>query len=134
MRKKEEGFTLVELMVVIIILAVLTGVAIPTYLALRDRSREIATESSMNNIALALSIYDADNESFPLTGDYPGDLESRDYMKYVPENDSWGNALQYSSQDGSTYTLESFGSDGADGGGDDIVFVDGLMAESGSFN
>ena len=39
LNKKEKGFTLVELMVVIIILAVLTGIAIPSYLALRNRAR-----------------------------------------------------------------------------------------------
>jgi general secretion pathway protein G len=133
MLKKEKGFTLVELMIVIIILAVLTGIAIPSYLAVRKRTREIATEASMSNIALALSIYEADNELFPLVAQYPDDLETRGYMKYVPDNDSWDNAFQYASVNGSSYTLESYGIDGVDGGGDDIVFMDGLMVEDGAY-
>ena len=55
--KKEKGFTLVELMIVIIILAVLTGIAVPSYLALRNRARESATEAEMKNIATALELY-----------------------------------------------------------------------------
>ena len=64
--RKDKGFTLVELMVVIIILAVLTGIAIPSYLALRNRARIQATRSEMQNIGTALELYSADNEDvFP---------------------------------------------------------------------
>ena len=68
LHKKEKGFTLVELMVVIIILAVLTGIAIPSYLALRNRARNQATRSEMQNIGTAISIYEADIGSNPATG------------------------------------------------------------------
>ena len=131
--KDEKGFTLVELMVVIIILAVLTGIAVPSYLVLKSRSSEIATEINMKNIASALALYDADNDRYPLTADYPDDMVNRGYVSNIINEDSWGNTYNYVSADGSSYILESYGRDGVDGGGDDIVFSVGEMTEDGAY-
>jgi general secretion pathway protein G len=120
--KKQKGFTLVELMVVIIILAVLTGIAIPSYLALRNRAREQATRSEMQNIATAISVYEADHEEFPTgvdIGDLEDALEADDlsgtgaYMANVPTKDAWNDDYSYTSADGSSYTLSSNGGTGA---------------------
>jgi general secretion pathway protein G len=122
--RKDKGFTLVELMVVIIILAVLTGIAIPSYLALRNRARIQATRSEMQNIATALSVYEADTGSYPEDlVDLEDDAEGGDgaYMANVPANDAWGNAYTYTLASGS-YTLTSTGGDGE---GDSINMVDG---------
>ena len=133
--KKDKGFTLVELMVVIIILAVLTGIAIPSYLALRNRARIQATRSEMQNIATAISVYEAD------IGAYPADtmaalitaLESDDtsgtgpYMASVPTEDAWGNAYDYDLTSGS-YTLTSTAGTAADAS-DDIEIVDGTFTD-----
>ncbi len=123
--RKEKGFTLVELMVVIIILAVLTGIAIPSYMALRNRARTAAAQSEMKNIATALEIYQSDLEAYPLTAAYPAALQP-DYMATVPVNDPWAVAYVYAS-DGTTYTLTCYGPDGAAAGGDDIVIIDGQL-------
>ncbi len=80
MIKKEYGFTLVELMVVIVILAVLTGVAVVSYLNLSPRTKESRTELEMRNISTALSTYSADNNVYPLTTGYPDEVESGGYM------------------------------------------------------
>jgi len=126
--KKEKGFTLVELMIVIIILAVLTGIAIPSYMALRNRARESATEVEMKNIATALELYMADKEEYPAT------LAITDYMNPVPANDSWGNAYVYAQTgSGTGYTLTSKGVDGAVAGDDDIVFTNGQMTSIGAY-
>src|SRR4030067_2442953 len=87
--RKEKGFTLVELMVVIIILAVLTAIAVPSYMALRNRARTAAAQSEMKNIATALELYNADEDAYPLTLEYPDALEP-DYMTAVPVTDPWG--------------------------------------------
>ncbi|MGM0368442.1 MAG: type IV pilin protein, partial [Actinomycetota bacterium] len=42
LKRGEKGFTLVELLIVVIILAVLSGIAVPSYMALRNRARESA--------------------------------------------------------------------------------------------
>ena len=53
-------------------------------------------------------------------------------MDPVPINDPWENEYAYSS-DRNTYTLESHGIDGVDGGGDDIVVSNGIMTEDGAY-
>lgn len=134
MIKEEYGFSLVELMIVIVILAVLTGVAVVSYLNFSPRAKESRTELEMRNISTALSTYYTDNNSYPLTADYPDEVESDGYMANVPDDDAWDTAYQYVSADGSSYTLESFGIDKANGGGDDIVFSDGILTEDGAYS
>ena len=127
LHKKEKGFTLVELMVVIIILAVLTGIAIPSYLALRNRARIQATRSEMQNIATALEMYAADNDAYPAGawGVASGLIIAGGYMDPVPLDDAWTTALVYTIV-GSGYTLVSWGPDLA-AGGDDIILTDGQL-------
>src|SRR4030067_1108409 len=90
--RKEKGFTLVELMVVIIILAVLTAIAVPSYMALRNRARTAAAQSEMQNIATALELYNADTDSYPVVATWNTDLETGGYMDPVPTGDTWGVA------------------------------------------
>ena len=137
LHKNERGFTLVELLIVVIILAVLSGIAVPSYMALRNRARESGTESEMRNIATAIEMYNADKNYYPKTssidelkvaleGD-PG------YMAVVPTKDMWGVGYGYESTDGKTYTLTSCGVDGETGGDDNIVFTDGVMTSQGGY-
>jgi len=129
--KKEKGFTLVELMIVIIILAILTGIAIPSYLVLRNRARTEAARSEMKNIGTALEMHNADLDAYPLTGVYPGALEAPTaYMVDVPVNDPWGVPYVYVSA-GTTYTLECLGQDGGQGV-DDIMIQDGAFIPFGT--
>ncbi len=132
MHMGQKGFTLIELLIVIIILAVLTGIAIPTYGIITSRAKESASESEMINIAKALEIHNVDLQSFPLDADYPDSLEDNDYMENVPLLDPWGNAYLFTS-DGSSYSIESYGINGIDGGNDDIVIVNGVLTEDGAY-
>jgi general secretion pathway protein G len=122
MHKGQKGFTLVELLIVIIILAVLTGVSIPIYRLINARAKESATENEMANIAKALEIHNVDLQSYPLVADYPDILEDNDYMENVPLLDKWDNAYLYTS-DGSSYSLESYGINSINGGNDDILIT-----------
>jgi type II secretion system protein G len=122
--RKEKGFTLVELMVVIIILAILTGIAIPSYLALRNRARTAAAQSEMKNIATALEVYNADNETYPAVATWNTDLQTGGYMNPVPTTDPWNvvNGYVYTSTDvATTYTLTCASAD------PDIVITDGQL-------
>ena len=118
--RKEKGFTLVELMVVIIILAVLTGIAIPSYMALRNRARQTAAKAEMTNMATAIELFMSDYSEYPgdglaeltleLEGAAGGTLNGANqyvYMSSVPQTDPWGGAYTYDDTDGdgSTYTL-----------------------------
>lgn len=128
-----KGFSLVELLIVILVLAVITGIAIPAYWLVTARARETSTESEMANIAKALELHNSDNTVYPLTAEYPEALEDNEYMSTVPLNDAWDNNYSYDS-DGPNYTLRSRGMDGVSGNSDDIVFSDGAMTEDGVYN
>jgi len=128
MHKDEKGFTLVELMIVIIILAILTAIAVPSYMVLRNRARIAAAQSELKNIATALEMHYADKEAYPATtfAALVTALEGGAYMDPVPPTDPWGTGYVYTLAAGS-YTLESYGPDKADAGGDDIEIIDGQL-------
>ena len=131
--EKITGFTLVELIVAISVMSVLSGVAIPSYITLNNRSKESGTESMMRNTATALEIFRIDNDRYPLTEDGIISLEENGYLKEVPENDLWKNQFAYVSEDGYSYTLRSYGVDGTENTDDDIVFSNGTMIADGGY-
>ena len=133
MKKFCPGFTLVELLVIIIVLAVLMGLSVRTFTFITDRARETATEAEMGNITKALQIYVAVTDTYPAEGDFPDALQVAGIMERPPKMDKWENLYQYSSIAGIFYTLESYGMDETDGGDDDIVFTNGIMVEDGAF-
>ena len=68
-RSNDEGFTLVELMVVVMIIAILMAIAIPTFLNSRKRAQDSAAKSNVRNgLAAAQSVF-SENQSFPITAD-----------------------------------------------------------------
>jgi general secretion pathway protein G len=132
--KKNKGFTLVELLLVIIILVILAGIAIPSYAIVSNKTRETATELEMNNIAKALEVYIAEKYTYPSEAAYPEALIASKIMDNVPINDSWEIPYDYTSSGGSSYILKSYGINKADGGNDDIVFINGTMTEEGAYS
>jgi type IV pilus assembly protein PilA len=65
--QQEEGFTLIELLVVVIIIGILAAIAIPVFLAQRERAWRSAAQSDIRNAAVALETFYTD------TGTYAGD-------------------------------------------------------------
>lgn len=130
--KGSRGFTLVELLIVVIILAVLSGIGIPTYITLTNRAKEAATEAEMKNIAKGLELYMTKNQNYPLTEDSISVLEGEE-MSVVPEQDKWKNDYIYNS-DGIVYELRSKGKDGTEGNSDDIVISNGIFTAHGAYS
>ncbi|MGH9168865.1 MAG: prepilin-type N-terminal cleavage/methylation domain-containing protein, partial [Acidimicrobiia bacterium] len=62
--KDEAGFTLIELMVVVLIIAILIAIAIPTFLGARERAQDRAAQSDLRNALTAAKVYYTDNENY----------------------------------------------------------------------
>src|SRR5213593_4481011 len=60
----EEGFTLIELMVVVLIIAILLAIAIPTFLGARNRAQDRAAQSSLRNALTSAKTIFTDNQDF----------------------------------------------------------------------
>jgi len=132
LKKDDKGFSLIEILVVILVIAIITAIAIPLYSMMTVMSKESATESEMMNIAKALEIYASDNLAYPLPGEYPDALEDNDYMERVPILDAWDNIYDYDSN-GTDYTITSRGIDGIGGNSDDISVSNGKLVLKGAY-
>jgi type IV pilus assembly protein PilA len=71
-RRGEEGFTLIELMVVVLIIAILIAIAIPTYLGARQRAQDRAAQSNVRNAFTATRVYYGDEQRYT---DIPGTMK-----------------------------------------------------------
>jgi general secretion pathway protein G len=129
MRQRQSGFTLVEIMVVVVILAVLGALVVPKLIENVDRARVARAQSDIRAIQTALDLYRLDNFKYPTTEQglmalvkQPADpsitnYRAEGYLPGVPK-DPWNNPYQYSSPgaDGKPYEVLTFGRDGKPGG------------------
>lgn len=132
MFKDRAGFTLIELMVVIVILGILATFLVPKIMSRPDEARIIKAKNDIRAIESALKLYKLDNGPYPTTEQgllsliKPPDIEPipehyRDggYMEYDSEPlDPWGTKYIYRSpgEGGGDYEIISLGADGREGG------------------
>lgn len=123
------GFSLIELMVVVVILSILAVVIVPRVIDRPDQARVARAESDIAAIESALSLYRLDNRRYPTTEQGLQALAERPTRAPVPDNwaeggylsrlptDPWGQDYQYL-QPGvhGDYDLFSYGADGRPGG------------------
>ncbi len=126
-RKSEKGFSLIELIVVMVILALLAGIVGYKYTRHIGQSKSQAAKMQIIELGGALQMYLLD------VGRYPDTLESLaqnpgieawngPYLQKELPNDPWGKPYQYRYPGmHGDYDLFSLGPDGVDGGDDDIV-------------
>jgi len=124
-RKKASGFTLIELMVVVVIIGVLGALIVPSVLDRTDQARATAAKTDIGAVMQALKLYKLDNHRYPsneqglqalVQRPSNGAPNWRPYLDKLP-NDPWGHAYQYL-QPGvkSDVDVFSFGADAKPGG------------------
>ncbi len=121
------GFTLIELMVVLVIIGVLAALIVPNVLERADDARVTAARTDLTNIMQALKLYRLDNQRYPTaeqglqsliakpsSGPVPNNWKL--YLEKLP-NDPWGRPYQYLNPGiKGEIDVMSFGADGQSGG------------------
>lgn len=141
MRKAyQAGFTLIEVMIVIVIMGIMASLIVPKIMGRPDEARVVASKEDIASILQALKLYKLDNQRLPSTEQglqalvtkpssppVPSNWKSDGYLDRLPK-DPWGNPYQYLSPGlNGDIDVFSFGSDGAIGG-------EGNDADIGSWN
>lgn len=129
--KADGGFTLIELMVVIVILGILAGLIVPRIMGRPDEARQLKAKVQIEGLETALKLYQLDNGTYPgteqglmalveqpTTGDIPKKWREGGYLeKGKLPKDPWGNEFIYLSPGAhGEYDIISYGADGVPGG------------------
>lgn len=125
----QHGFTLIEIMVVMVILGILAALIVPKIMGRPDEARTVAAKQDMASIQQALKLYKLDNQKYPTTeqglqalvtkpttSPIPGNWKTGGYLERLPQ-DPWGAPYQYLNPGlHGEFDIISFGADNASGG------------------
>lgn len=129
-RGSQAGFTLIEIMVVVVILGILVAFAVPNIMDNPERARITKAEHDIRALENALEMYRMDNFRYPTTDQglralverpssppEPRNWKSGGYVRSLP-TDPWGNDYQYRAPDnqGERVRIYTYGADGRPGG------------------
>lgn len=127
--KKQTGFTLIEVMVVVVILGILAALVVPKIMGRPDEARIVAARQDIATLMQALKLYKLDNIAYPTTeqglqalitkpasAPVPPNWKTGGYIDRLPK-DPWGHEFQYLNPGlHGEIDIFSLGADGAPGG------------------
>lgn len=123
--KREHGFTLIEVMVVVVILGILAAIIVPKIMSRPEQARIVKVKQDILAIQSALDLYKLDSGYYPSTDQgldalihkptndpIPHNWKAEGYLQQLP-SDPWGNAYQYMN-DNEKLRIFSYGTKGKD--------------------
>ncbi len=126
-RRADNGFTLIEIMVVVVIIAIIAALFVPNVVGRSDQARRTAVVNDLRGVGTSLDLYRLDNARYPSTDQglealvrkpnglpEPMNYSPGGYARKVP-TDPWQNPYVYINA-GETFELYSLGADGQEGG------------------
>ncbi len=127
--RRAKGFTLIEVMVVVVILGILAALVVPKIMSRPDEARAVAAKQDIGSILQALKLYKLDNMRYPTTDQglaalvqmpstqpAPTNWKAGGYLEKLPK-DPWGRPYQYLSPGvKGEIDVFSYGADGQAGG------------------
>ena len=130
------GFTLIEIMVVVVIMGILAALIVPKLMGRTDDARIIAAKQDIATLMQALKLYKLDNQRYPTTeqglqaliekptsGPAANGWKTGGYLDKLP-NDPWGKPYVYRQPgEHGDYDLLSYGKDGQAGGSDEAADI-----------
>lgn len=129
MKTRHSGFTLIEVMIVIVILGVLAALIVPKVMGRPDEARVIAAKQDIATIMQSLKLYKLDNRRYPSTEQGLAALVQKPSLAPLPDNwnpggyleklpkDPWGKPYVYLSPGlNGEIDVMSYGADGQSGG------------------
>ena len=129
-RRSQSGFTLIEMMVVIVILGVLAGLVVPRFIDQPDKAKVVKAKAQIESLSMAIKQYKLDNGVYPTTEQGLKALKEKPTMGRVPQNypprgyldgplpkDPWNNDFIYISPgEHNDFEIVSLGADAQPGG------------------
>jgi general secretion pathway protein G len=127
--QRNRGFTLLEIIVVVVILGILAAIIVPNIMGRPDQAKAVAAKNDVRTLVSALKLYKLDNGAYPTqdqglealvkkptSGDVPSNWKSGGYIEHLP-TDPWGHPYQYLNPGiHGDIDVFSLGSDGKPGG------------------
>jgi len=116
---RRDGFTLVELLVVVAVIGIISAVALPNLLNALDKAKQKKSMSDARTIGVAVEAYAVDTAKYPLNAATWAALKSQVdpyFIKAPPDADGWSNTWDAgTTATGDNYTIASNGKDGITG-------------------
>ncbi len=139
-RRRQAGFTLVELMVVVVIIGILAGVVVGSFAGRQEAAYDVRVKSDFKVIEDAISFFKMDTQQYPETIEelmIGSDIDGwkGPYLKRPPK-DPWGELYiyEYTGEAPIPYELKTFGADKTEGGeGDNKDYSNLDFLEGGGF-